>query len=154
MYLLILGVGWSAFSGSQMTVNRVTARCIRRLLVLNGISGRAWHPGCVQIIGEAYCVCLVFCASSSSHTSFLVLLPHSWHFDGLFTLSVLLYIPCRTNPHLSGLSPAFLTAPSAVLSNVDFYILCHEVCTYLNSPWAQTVLLQLDILGPGLTLLL
>lgn len=73
--------------------------------------------------------------------SVLAATPHFWCcfpiLDILMTCLLCLFyshIPCRTNPHLSGLSPAFLTAPSAVLSNVDFYILCHEVCTYLNSP--------------------
>ena len=156
MYLLISGVGWSAFSGSQMTVNPVTAKCIRRLLVLNGPWGRAWHQGCVQIIGEAYCVWWVFCAISSSYASFLVLLPHSWHCDHLSVRLV-----CPALAHGTRLILASLDAPllfSLLLlpcSPVLAVTSCVTRCALsVNSPCTQTVLLQLDILGPGLSLLL
>lgn len=150
MYLLISGVGWSAFSGSQMTVNPVTAKCIRRLLVLNGTWGREWHQGCVPIIGEASCVWLVFCAISSSYTSFLVLLPHSWHFDdsSVLLFHTRLILASLDAPLLFSLlllqCPPVLTVRSCVT----------RCALSVNSPCTQTVLLQLDILGPGLSLLL
>lgn len=48
-------------------------------------------------------------------------------------LLVTFYFQHRANSHLPGLhlSMLFHTGPSAVLSNIGLYHLCHDVCTFL-----------------------
>lgn len=75
------------------------------------------------------CVISIFCAISSSYTSFLVLLPHSWTFWRLVCSTRLLCYFFHTVHDLISLPtlPVFLTAPSAVLSSVDCYLVSRGV---------------------------